>query len=278
MPSHPAARVERRVRAVVVTTVIPKQRRLCNARLAAVANSRAVGRRRGECQVFPDILRCNEKFTSPRRKTTYRLIQIKMRAEGRRSLGEASTATSAEVIMAQSTDFFVEPYRQTLQSTVELLALALGSASRFHEEQLKAIGEIGTASGDALKQIQGAGSFPELIELQQTLLRGYMEKSITCWSGLCEAAGRSNLEALKRVQDRLAQAGDELRKIASGAPGEAAPAMAAFQSMIDAARQAYAVTAKTAEDFTRVATSQVENASSAARAQSGKAAHSRPAA
>jgi phasin family protein len=180
--------------------------------------------------------------------------------------------------MVQPTEYFVEPYKQGLQLAADVVNLALTSASRLHEQQLKTINEITSASAETIKLIQSTDNLPELMAHQQVLLRAYVEKTLGCWSGLYEVAGRNHIDALKRVQDGLIQATDDLRKIASTAPKEAAPALAAFQSMMDAARQVYAVTAKTAEDFSRSTAAQIENASSAARAQSGKAAHPRPSA
>jgi len=182
--------------------------------------------------------------------------------------------------MTQPTDFFVEPYRQSLQSTVDAVNLILSGVSRLQELQLKAINEITAATADTSRQILEARDMPGLMELQQSLARSYFEKAAGCWTGLCEAAGRNNMDAVKRVQERIAQAGDEWRKVAANASPDAAPGMAAFQSMMDAARQVYAVTTKAAEDFTRAtATAARADSGAAQRAQAAKApAQSRPAA
>jgi phasin protein len=152
-------------------------------------------------------------------------------------------------------DPLLEACKPSLQVWADLLHLTLANAARFHAQRLKLANEALADTAAAMKDIDAAQDFPSLLAVQSRLTRVYLERTMSGWQDLWEAAGQDQLEAFRQVQVRVAQAGERFREAAAGAPGEAAPAVAALRSMLDAARETYARSAKAVEEMSRVAAS-----------------------
>lgn len=159
-------------------------------------------------------------------------------------------------------DPLLEAWKPGLQILADAMHLSLANAARFHAQRLKLVNESLADTAAAMKEIDGAQDFPALLGIQARLTRSYLERSFGGWKELWEAAGHDQVEAFRQVQTRIEQAG---ARIASEAPGEAAPAVAALRSLFDAACETYARSAKTVEEMTRMASA---HASAAAHAQS----------
>jgi phasin protein len=152
-------------------------------------------------------------------------------------------------------DPLLEVFKPSLQVWTDLMHLSLANGARFHAQQLKLVNEALAATAEAMKEIDAAPDFPSLLAVQSRLTRSYLERTAGGWKDLWEAAGQDQLEAFRQMQARAAQAGERLREAAAGTPGEAAPAVAALRSLLDAAREACVRSAQVAEEMTRVAAS-----------------------
>jgi phasin protein len=152
-------------------------------------------------------------------------------------------------------DPLLEACRPPLQLWADLMHLSLASAARYQAQQLKLVNEALADTAAAMKEIDAVQDFPGLLAIQSRLSRIYLERAASGCKEMWEAAGQDQLEAFRQVQSRVAQAGERLREAAAGAPGEAAPAVAALRSMMEAARETYARSAKAVEEMTRVAAS-----------------------
>ncbi len=152
-------------------------------------------------------------------------------------------------------DPLLEACRPPLQVWADLMHLSLANAARYQAQQLKLVNEALADTAAAMKEIDAAQDFPSLLAVQSRLSRVYLERAASGWKEIWEAAGQDQLEAFRQMQSRVAQAGERFREAAAGAPGEAAPAVAALRSMMEAARETYARSAKAVEEMTRVAAS-----------------------
>ncbi len=149
-------------------------------------------------------------------------------------------------------DPFLAAYKPGVQAIADLLRLSLANNARFLAQQLKITNEALAETAVAMKEIEAAKDFSALLEIQARLSRAYLEKSAADWSGLWQMAGQDQMDAFRQMQDRIAQLSDEFRDAAAHAPAEAAPALAALRSMVDAACQTYARSAQAAEELTRM--------------------------
>ena len=151
-------------------------------------------------------------------------------------------------------DPFLAAYKPGVQAIADLLRLSLANNARFLAQQLKITNEALAETAVAMKEIEAAKDFPALLEIQTRLSRAYLEKSAADWRGLWHMAGQDQMDAYRQMQERIAQLSEEFRDAAAHAPAEAAPALAALRSMVDAACQTYAKSAQAAEELTRTAT------------------------
>jgi phasin family protein len=149
-------------------------------------------------------------------------------------------------------DPMLETYKPGLQVLADLMHLSLANVARFHAQQLKLVNEALSDTAAAMKEIDAAKDLPGLLGVQARLGRAYFERSVGGWKELWEAAGQDQLEAFRQVQARMEQAGERFRDAAAGAPGEVAPAVAAMRSMLDAAGETYARSARAVEEMTRM--------------------------
>ena len=152
-------------------------------------------------------------------------------------------------------DPLLEIYRPSLQIWADLAHLALANAARYHAQRLKIVNEALAGTAEAMKEIEAAQDLPGLLAVQGRLARVFAERTVSGWKDLCEAAGQDQLEALRQLQTRVAQASERLREAAAGAPGEAAPVVAALRSMMDAACETYARSTQAVDEMVRVAAS-----------------------
>jgi phasin protein len=152
-------------------------------------------------------------------------------------------------------DPLLEAFKPSLQIGADLMHLSLANAARFHAAHVKVVNEALADTAAAMKDIDVAQDFPSLLAVQSRLTRICVERTMSGWKELWEAAGQDQLEAFRQVQLRMAQAGERFREAAAGAPAEAAPAVAALRSMLEAARETYARSAKAAEEIAHSAAS-----------------------
>lgn len=152
-------------------------------------------------------------------------------------------------------DPLLEACRPPLQVWGDLVHLSLANAARYHAQRLRLVNEALADTAAALKEIDAAQDFAALLAVQSRLSRICLERAAGGWKDLWEAAGQDQLEAFRRMQARVAEAGERFREAAAGAPGEAAAAVAALRSMMEAARETCARSAQAVEEMTRVAAS-----------------------
>jgi phasin family protein len=150
-------------------------------------------------------------------------------------------------------DPLLETYKPGLLVFADLMHLSLANVARFHAQRLKLVNEALADTAAAMKEVDAATDFPTLLAIQARLARAQFERAAGGWKDLCEAAAQDQLEAFRQLQARMEQAGGHFRDAAAGAPGEAAPTVAALRSMLDAACETYARTAKAVEEMTRAA-------------------------
>ncbi len=157
--------------------------------------------------------------------------------------------------MTAAHDAFATSCKPVLHAMAGALSLSLAAAARNCEMALKAVNDSLSEAAEIEKEIDAAQDLPSLLEVQAKLGRSWFERAAKNWSLLCEAAGESQLEVLRRGQAQIARIGDDIR--AATLKGSSQESVAGtWGSFMEAASSACALTAKATEEMTRMALAQ----------------------
>jgi phasin protein len=164
-------------------------------------------------------------------------------------------------------DPVLQTYRPAVQMFADVLHLSLCNAARFHAQQLKLVEGALSDTAAAMKEIDAARDLRDVIEIQAKLSRRCVEAAVDGWKDLWQEAGQDQVDAIQHAQARFADLGNRFRESAISAPAEAAPALAAFRSVLDAACRTYALSGKAVEELGRAAAAQAGSPAGSAAGQ-----------
>jgi len=97
-------------------------------------------------------------------------------------------------------------YRAGLKSAADLMKTSLESAERLQNQQLVAIRGAIDQQSKSVSELARVKTLDELLTLQSRMAGAQLERAISLWSDLWQAAGENQREAIGRMQEQMAQA------------------------------------------------------------------------
>jgi phasin family protein len=133
---------------------------------------------------------------------------------------------------------FLDLYRSGLKNAVDLMKASLESAERLQQQQLAAIRHALEQNARSIDDLSSAKSLDELVTLQQKLAGAQFERLVGYWSKLYQTAGESQVATIGRQMAQArdwfnesytltARAAEEASKLASSSTQAQVPAAAA---------------------------------------------------
>ena len=159
--------------------------------------------------------------------------------------------------MTTPNDAFAAAYKPVLRAMADAMTLSLAAAARTCELSLKAVNDSLSEADEITKGIDTAKDIPSLLEIQARLGRSCFERASRNWSGVCMAVAENQMEMLHRGQAQIARIGDDIRAATMNGFSQQASPAGTWQSFMEAASNAYALTAKATEEMTRMASAQL---------------------
>jgi hypothetical protein len=135
---------------------------------------------------------------------------------------------------------FLDLYRSGLKNAVDLMKSSLASAERLQNQQMSAIRSALDQHVQSVNQLSEAKSVDDLMALQQKMAGAQLERVMSYWSIMCQAAGENQMAAVSQVQQQMAQARDWFN-------------------------ETYAMTARATEEAAKLAVAQVASANAGMR-------------
>lgn len=167
--------------------------------------------------------------------------------------------------MLNTPEQFLSLYRANLEGMVKMARSALDEAERLRTRQLDAIREAVAENANLAKDVAGAQTVEELLSAQARFANHQLDVAIGYWSKLFEAASRSQLEAIKRVEEQSGQINESLSSMLDSAPAGTEPVVAAMRSMLHAVRAAYGIGAQATEQAAKLTEAQLVTATAGIR-------------
>lgn len=160
---------------------------------------------------------------------------------------------------------FIDLYRTSLEGMVAMARATLDEAEHLRTRQLEAIREAMERSAELSREIANAASAEDLFAVQSKFASHQLDIALGYWGKLFEAANRTQLEAMKRIDAQAAQFSDRVGSLFAGAPAGAEPIVSAMQSFFEAARAAYGLGAQATEQAVRMTEAQIATATAGVR-------------
>ena len=167
--------------------------------------------------------------------------------------------------MLNAPEQFLSLYRANLEGMVQMARSALEEAERLRSRQLDSIRDAVAENSALAGEIAGAKSVEELLAAQTRFANHQLDVAIGYWSKMFEAASRSQLEAIKRVEAQAGKLNEGISSMLDSAPAGSEPLVAAMRSMLQAAHAAYGFGAQATEQAAKLTEAQLETATAGIR-------------
>jgi phasin family protein len=167
--------------------------------------------------------------------------------------------------MPEPSEQFLTLYRANLEGMVRMARTALDEAERLRTRQLEAIRDAVTENAELAAEIASARTLEELLTAQAKFASHQLDVTIGYWSKLFEAASRTQLDTVKRIEEQAGRINESISHMLDAAPAGAEPMVSAMRSMLEAARAAYGIGAQATEQAARLTEAQFSTATAGIR-------------
>jgi phasin family protein len=170
-----------------------------------------------------------------------------------------------EIAVPEAQEQFLDFYRSSLEAMVNMARSSLDEAERLRKRQLEAIHDAMAQNAELGREIAGAGSAEALFNAQAKFANHQLEVALGYWGKLFESASRSQLEAMRRVEEQAARFNERLGGMLEGAPAGTEPMVGAMRSFMQAAQSACGLCAQATEQAAKLTEAQFVTASAGIR-------------